>query len=213
LPSSTPADVTPRRFGLGRAWTNLRLAIKIPLLVVAAAIVSGLAGSLADYTWASRQLISAAEDKLLGLLQTRTVTVADYLASIQRDIRLQAGNPFVTDAFAALADGHAALGPAGDAALYRSYVTDNPQPEPWLSRFDGADDGSAYSVAHHRFHPHLRDFTERYGYRDFLLVDLHGKVVYSVKKHADFMAALSAGATGGLADAYRAATANLATGK
>ncbi|MCB1500153.1 MAG: response regulator [Bauldia sp.] len=198
---------------LVRPWTNLRLAIKIPLLVVAAAIVAGMAGAVADYSWASRQLRAVAEDKLLGLLQARMVTVSDYLASVGRDLRLGSQTPVVVEGLAALSNGYGLLGPQAAASLYRSYVTENPNPEPRRSRLDQAPDGSAYSAAHALFHPGLRDFAQVYGYRDLLLIDLGGNVIYSVNKRPDFASRVAPDGHGGLAETFRAAIANKASGK
>jgi protein-L-isoaspartate(D-aspartate) O-methyltransferase len=44
------------------------------------------------------------------------------------------------------------------------------------SRLDHPNDPSIYSLAHNRFHPQLREFADRYGYRDLLLLDLVGNV-------------------------------------
>lgn len=214
--SPAPSEERERRrarglLRVGRAWTDLRLAVKIPLLVVAAAIVSGLGSSLADYAWASRQLVAVAEEKLLGLLQMRTLTVAAHVASLQRDVRFQAKSPAVIEALVELAGVFRLLGPDADAALYQSYVEGSREPRP--GRVDDANDGSAYTDIHRRIHPHFLDFTESHGFDDLLLLGLDGRVLYSVEKRSDFAADLSADGSGGLAEAFRAANANFATGR
>jgi len=195
---------------LGRAWTDLRLAVKIPLLVVAAAIISGLGSSLADYAWASRQLVNVAEDKLLGLLQMRAVTIGSHVDSLKADVRFQATNPTVVEGLTELAAAYRLLGTDADAVLRQTYARGNPEPPP--SRLDDAGDGSAYSRAHRRLHPLFRDFTRGHGYDDLLLVGLDGRVLYSVEKRSDFASDLSAGGSG-LAEAHRAASNNFATGQ
>lgn len=196
---------------IGKAWTDLRLAVKIPLLVVAAAIVSGLGSSLADYAWASRQLVAVAEEKLLGLLQMRAVTIGSHVASLQRDVRLQAVNPVVGEALVELAEAYRLLGADAEDLLHQRYVEGTPEPR--RSRLDGADDGSAYGAAHQRIHPRFRDFIESHGYDDLLLVGLEGRVLYSVEKRSDFASDLAADEVGGLARAYLAARDNVATGR
>jgi len=69
---------------------------------------------------------------------------------------------------------------------------------------DDAGDGSAWSVAHARFHPFFRDLVERFSYEDLFLVDPEGNVVYSAFKGVDLGTNVLDGpfAGGPLEDAY-----------
>ncbi|MGH7125024.1 MAG: cache domain-containing protein, partial [Stellaceae bacterium] len=167
-----------------------------------------------DYRQASRDLRRDAEDKLLALLQARTITVSEFLESIQRDLRIQATNPFVIEALSSFLAARADLGAGANAKLHDAYVTKNPFPIAQRGRFEPASDTSSSGVAHRHFHPQLRNFTERYGFRDMLLLDLDGNVVYSVKKRDDFASSLSEAPhqTGGLARVHREALANAISG-
>lgn len=49
---------------------------------------------------------------------------------------------------------------------------------------DDAGDGSAWSAANARFNDYFRDIATRFEYRDALLLDTRGNVVYSVRKSA-----------------------------
>jgi PAS domain S-box-containing protein len=191
----------------------VKLWLTIPLLVIAAAVVTGLAVALADYTQASRALRSAAEDKLLALLQARTIAISDYLTSIQRDLRQEATDPLVMEAIARFTEARAAFGPSAEQELHRLYVGENPYPAQSRNRLDDPGDGSQYSAVHARFHPRFRDFAERYGYRDMLLVNLDGHVVYSVRKQDDFASELQERDGDGLYTAFRRAVANAQSGK
>jgi PAS domain S-box-containing protein len=194
---------------------RLRLSLKIPLLVVGAALAAGLAVALVDYSQTSRELRRAVEDKLQALLEARTIAISDYLSSIQRDLRSQASNPFVVEALSSFLVGRSELGAEANAKLQKLYVAGNPYAPGERSRLDHPNDPSIYSLAHNRFHPQLRDFAERYGYRDLLLLDLDGNVVYSLRKQSDFATNVAEGADrdGGLARAYRAAVANGTSGQ
>src|SRR5689334_23071607 len=191
---------------------RLKLSLKIPLLVVAAALAAGLAVALVDYGQASRELRRAVEDKLSALLRARTIAISDYLSSIQRDLRSQAANPFVVEALSSFLVGRTELGAGANALLHDLYVTRNPYPAGERSKLDHPNDPSIYSLAHNRFHPQLRDFADRYGYRDLLLLDPDGNVVYSVRKQSDFATDVAHGPDhdGGLSRAHRAAVANAA---
>ena len=71
---------------------------------------------------------------------------------------------------------------------------------------DDARDGSAYSALHRQLHPVYRDFMERHGFYDILVVEPHqGRVIYSVQKETDFGTSLLDGpyATGRLGAAVK----------
>ena len=194
---------------------RLKLSLKIPVLVVAAALAAGLLVALVDYRQASRELRLAVEERLTALLKARTIAISDYLSSIQRDLGSQADSPFVVEALSSFLVGRTELGADVNATLHGLYVTRNPYPAGERSRLDHPNDPSIYSLAHNRFHPQLREFADRYGYRDLLLLDLDGNVVYSVRKQSDFATDVAHGPDrdGGLARAFQAAAANTSTGK
>ena len=203
-PTAAAPALTPRK----RPNTSVKLWLTIPLLVIAAAVIAGLAVAVADYTQASSELRRATEDKLLALLQARTIAISDYLFSIQRDLRQEASDPTVIEAIARFTDARSDFGDGAAAQLHQLYVAGNPYPIQSRSRLDDAGDGSRYSEAHAHFHPRFRDFTDRYGYRDMLLINLDGHVVYSVKKQDDFASELLEIQSGGLYTAFRQAVAN-----
>ncbi|MEE6178587.1 adenylate/guanylate cyclase domain-containing protein [Mycobacterium sp. 050134] len=76
--------------------------------------------------------------------------------------------------------------PASNAQKYiQSYYTAPPrQPPDGLPVVD-AGDGSAWSAANARFDFYMRGIVTRFQYRDALLLDLQGNVVYSVRKGPD----------------------------
>ncbi len=186
---------------------RLNLSQKIPFLVVMAALVSGAVVAVADYRQAARELNRSAEKNLTALLDARRFAIVDYLASIRRDLKMQAANPFVIGAFNDFKQGWEELGDRAPSMLSRLYIADNPYPEVARKQLNRAADPSFYSLAHDRYHPRLRDFVEQYGYRDLLFIDMSGVVIYSVMKQADFATDLKAAGQGknGLVMAYRTA--------
>ncbi len=198
--SDSGLEAPPRRPRL-----RLNLSHKILFLVVAAALVSGAVVAVADYRQAATELSVSAEKNLVALLDARRVAIVDYLASIRRDLKTQAVNPFVIEAFGNFKRGWDELGDDAPVRLPNLYIKDNPYPPAARKQLNRSDDPSYYSLTHDRFHPRLRDFVEQYGYRDLLLLDMSGVVIYSVMKQDDFATALgsSGGDGGGLALAYR----------
>lgn len=74
------------------------------------------------------------------------------------------------------------------------YIVNNPKETGSKHEFDASPDNSAYSKAHAKYHPLIRDFLEKFGYYDiFLIDDQTGNVVYTVFKEVDFATPLTDG--------------------
>jgi len=85
----------------------------------------------------------------------------------------------------------------GDAGVWLQdlYIRRNQNATGSKDALDAAGDDSAYSQAHARHHPVLRDLARRFGLYDVFLVDAEtGDVVYSVFKEVDFATSLRGGA-------------------
>jgi methyl-accepting chemotaxis protein len=82
--------------------------------------------------------------------------------------------------------------------LQHLYVRTNDNPLGSKHLLDAADDASAYTKAHARFHPVFRSLREKYGLYDVFLADAAtGRLVYTVYKEADFGSSLKAGPLAG----------------
>lgn len=97
-------------------------------------------------------------------------------------------------------------------AMQHQYIFANPNPLGSKDKLDQSNTVNSYSKLHHKLHPILRDYQQKFGYYDIFLVSLEtGEVVYSVFKELDYATSLknSPLATSGLGNAYRnAATLN-----
>lgn len=197
-----------------RRVRGLRLSQTITVLVVLVALVAGSIVAVADYRLAAGELHQAVEEKLLALLEARRAAIIDYLASIRRDLRMQAGSPFVLDAFREFEAGWLELGDGAGEKLFGTFVVENPFPPAGRKQLDDPADGSRYAIAHRRFHPLLREFVEQHGYRDLMLIDMQGTVIYSVMKQQSFAVALGEETDigGGLGIAFRRIVANPSPG-
>ncbi len=81
--------------------------------------------------------------------------------------------------------------------LKNSYITTNPYKQGEKHKLDFANDGSTYSRVHAKYHPHFRDYLERYRYYDIFILDNEGDIVYTVFKELDLGTNLI---NGGLSD-------------
>jgi PAS domain S-box-containing protein len=185
MSESTNNNAPPAPEGKQR-FRGLRLSQKITVLIVLVALISGSVVAVADYRLAAGELRQSVEEKLLALLEARRAAIIDSLASIRRDLRMQSGNPFVLDAFQEFAAGWRDLGDDAAEKLCNAYVVENPYPPAARKQLGSPGDGSPYSLAHERYHPLLREFVEQHGYRDLLLIDTKGRVIYSAMKQQDF---------------------------
>jgi methyl-accepting chemotaxis protein len=92
--------------------------------------------------------------------------------------------------------------------LQYNYIQNNANPLGSKHQLDSADDGTEYSAVHALYHPHIKDFLQRFGYYDIFLVDPEsGRVIYSVFKELDYATSLKNGAyaESGLGQAFKRA--------
>ena len=76
--------------------------------------------------------------------------------------------------------------PSSNAQKYvQAYYTAPPRPAGDRLPVEDAGDGSAWSAANAHFDFYMRSIVTRFSYRDALLLDMQGNVVYSVMKGAD----------------------------
>ena len=200
----------PRRVGL----PPLRLAHKLPLLVISLALAAAAATGFVAERKAAQALTAAAEAKLSALLEARWAALADYLGSIEEDVRFQATNPTVLAALEAFREGWRRLGADPVPALHRLYIHDNPHPTGEKDELDRAADASDYTKAHARFHPWFRTFLRERGYYDLFLFDPEGNCIYTVFKELDYATNLITGPwrDTDLGRVFRAARANARPG-
>ena len=189
---------------------QLRLSKKVPLAIAGAAAIAAISAASIAYVEAGESLREATNVKLTAVLEDRRTMLADYLETIRADLRLQSTNPMVHDALVAFRNGWAALDGDPTETLQRLYITENPHPTGGKDNLDAARDGSAYSDAHRRYHPWMRQFLRERGYYDIFLFDPDGNLVYTVFKELDYATNLVDGrwADTDLGRAFRAARDN-----
>ena len=101
--------------------------------------------------------------------------------------------------------------PSSNAQRYvQAYYTAPPRPTTNSLPAEDAGDGSAWSAANARFDFYMRGIVTRFDYKDALLLDMQGNVVYSVMKGPDLGTNILTGPyrESNLRDAYRKALAS-----
>ncbi|MEP2943699.1 MAG: methyl-accepting chemotaxis protein [Hyphomicrobiales bacterium] len=173
-------------FNLSKKLNNVKISIKMPILIVLSATVLALGLGFLSYSTASKVAIKNAEDAVLGVLENRKATLNIYLHSIQEDIISVASNPFTYQAEKAFHDAWLSMGDDVEKTLQDAYINNNPHPLGSKEKLDVADTGTIYDSAHATYHPWFRTFLEKRGYYDIFLFDLEGNLVYSVFKELDY---------------------------
>lgn len=96
-------------------------------------------------------------------------------------------------------------------SIQHAYISANPNPLGSKNGLVFADDGSKYSQLHKKYHEHLDQYLNAFGYYDIFLVEPDtGFVIYSVFKELDFATSLLSGPykNTGLAKAFNAANSS-----
>ncbi|MBV8787691.1 MAG: adenylate/guanylate cyclase domain-containing protein [Mycobacterium sp.] len=104
-----------------------------------------------------------------------------------------------------------AVFPSSNAQKYvQAYYTAGPRPTPDSLPVEDAGDGSPWSGANARFDFYMRGIATRFDFRDALLLDMQGNVVYSVMKGPDLGTNILTGPyrESKLRDAYQKAVAS-----
>ncbi len=165
---------------------NILISRKLPAAFALLAVLASVIIGIVAYYKSSESLDEAFEAKLAGLAASRGAALKNYLRSLREDLRTQAENPRMLEAFEALQAGWVALGGNQESILQKAYITDNPNKAGEKHKLDAAPAANAYNLAHAKYHPWIRKFLEERGYYDIFLFAPNGDLVYTVFKELDY---------------------------
>lgn len=174
-------------------FKSMKVAHKLPALVAGMAISASVIVGIIGYVIASAALEKEASSKLEAVLESQIKSLSYYLKSIQVDIEIMSANDEVIHGLDAFAQGWDELEGNPEAVLHKLYIEDNPNPTGKKEELDDAKDGSNYSAAHKHYHPWFRTLLRKRGYYDIFLVDMKGRLVYTVFKEEDYATNLLTG--------------------
>lgn len=184
-PISSPSnDVRKNKKSPSRR--NMRLAVKLPLLVAVSSLVSIIVLGAADYWLASNDIKTLSADKLTALLDARTATLNRLLSSEDQSVSRLAGSLQIKEATDSFASGWALEGDTGSQNLRRLFIDDNPNPPDKRAELTRPEERTPYTRYHNRFHKGMREIAAERGYRSLMIVSLDGNVIYSVNKRDEF---------------------------
>ena len=168
--------------------TQLKLAFKLPAMVVAIALVTGASLALAAYAVSSSIVNSQAEQRLTAAAANARSALDAYLNEVAEDLTLFAGRSEIAADIDLFSGAMRSLKGQGDPTelLQDAYITQNPNPAGERFKFDTSDRLPVYDLHHRSLHADFRDLLEKRGYYDVLLFDTDFNNVYTVFKEADF---------------------------
>ena len=168
--------------------SQLKLAFKLPAMVVAIALVTGASLALAAYFASNSIVTSQAEQRLTSAAANARSTLNAYLSEVAEDLTLFAGRSEIASSIDAFSGAMRSMKGQGDptALMQDAYITQNPNPVGERLLLDTSDKLPVYDLHHRALHADFRDLLMKRGYYDIFLFDTDFNNVYTVFKEADF---------------------------
>ena len=189
------------RTGLGKAFGglgfsmlgNLRLAVKLPLMITLVSLIIGGALTYTSFTDAKHIMEDQLEQKFRATANARRQAVEDFLVATDQSLLAQAANPTIIAALNSFHLAWSGLKQDPGGTLQKTYVDENPNPPGQRDALVQTGSQSQYDQLHAKYHPYFRELLQSRGYYDIFLADKDGNVVYTVMKEADFATNLNVG--------------------
>lgn len=176
-----------------RFLNNLKLSIKLPLMLVTIAMVALTIMGVAAYREAYDLLEREGSARLERTLNARVAGIEGWQDRVQSDLRSLASNAVTARALYDFDRGWKQLGDSAAKTVARAYRDENPNSPDARAKLDYASDATNYSIQHRRYHAGFRTEAAQKGYSDLYLIDRKGQVVYSINKDPVFASDLSQG--------------------
>ena len=167
---------------------QLKLAFKLPAMVVIIALATGAGLGLAAYFAGNAIVTQQAEQRLSAAASNATSALSAYLKEVSEDLTLFAGRAEIAANIDLFSGAMRSLKGQGDPTelLQDAYITQNPNAAGERLLLDSSDKLPVYDLHHRALHSDFRDLLLKRGYYDIFLFDTDFNNVYSVTKEADF---------------------------
>ncbi|WEK04439.1 MAG: methyl-accepting chemotaxis protein [Candidatus Devosia phytovorans] len=168
--------------------SQLKLAFKLPAMVVAIALVTGASLAFAAYFASSAIVNDQAEQRLTSAAVNARSALDAYLTEMAEDLTLFAGRSEIAASIDLFSGAMRSMKGQGDPTelLQDAYITTNPNAPAERMLLDSSDKVPVYDLHHRSLHADFRDLLSKRGYYDVFLFDTDFNNVYSVAKEADF---------------------------
>ncbi len=176
-----------------RALTALQIRFKLPLLVVAVAVLtSSLLVAVSSYR-SQAAAWARVEAQFQSLVAARSEAVRRTLSGFKSDVEFLARVPSTATQIQRLSAAWNGLDGLPQGVLRDMYITQNPHAENERYLYNKIIETNAYSEIHADFHPAFQEFILSKGYADVMLINIAGDVIYSTAKRQDYATNLRSG--------------------
>ncbi|WP_419796601.1 MAG: methyl-accepting chemotaxis protein [Terasakiella sp.] len=171
-----------------------QLSRKIPLFIALCSAFSALLVVIFALVQIENFEKAKVKESFSVLAEERVKELENYFSGVESDLQIVADAPMTKKAQLAFSRAWQMMDGTPAEILKKQYVEQNPYPAGEKQKLIFKDDDlTAYGQVHKAYHPWFSNFAEKRGYRDILLVNLDGNVVYSVYKETDFASNLTGG--------------------
>ena len=165
---------------------NLKLGLKLPLMLVTISLVSLAIMGASSYREARALLAEEGNQRLERTLDSRAKSLSQWAGQLQSELRSSAGNDASTRLMREFFSAWRKLEERAPIYLRDSYVKANPNPPEERWKLDFAGDINDYGIVHRRAHPGFVTMAQEKGLTDVLFIDPMGNVLYSMRKDEHF---------------------------
>ena len=162
-------------------FPDLRLTIKLPMLIVLTALSVAAAACFTASFMASRSFEQMIRNHLDDIASNKRDAIEARIVAVRDDLHVMADGPAIQHMLDKLAIGFKILPAGARAGLRAKYVAGAAVPP---SEGNGLTD--FYGTAYDQVHSLFRSFAAEHAYDDILFLDRDGNVVYSTSKRSDF---------------------------
>ena len=135
-----------------RLFDNLRLAVKLPIVMGTLALLSLLAMGYTSHRMAHKALMTSGEARIDTALKAKLLEFEAWFDVIESDLKSQAASPLTIRAMNDFSAAWDRLGPDPKTYLQNRFITDNPNLKSDRYKLVRLKDVSNYALAHSRYH-------------------------------------------------------------
>ncbi|MBV7378774.1 methyl-accepting chemotaxis protein [Maritimibacter dapengensis] len=171
---------------------NLRIAIKLQMIMAGSGVLAVLALSTFGFTTARYNVLQEAQARLEASSQGPRFRLQDLLKQVDADLIAMTQQDGVVRALQEFSAAFQEFA-SPEETLQAVYIDDNPHPMGEKNALVSPGTGTTYDVVHARHHPGFDARLRQMGYYDIFLFDADGNLVYTVFKERDYATNLVTG--------------------
>jgi methyl-accepting chemotaxis protein len=168
---------------------KMKIAQKLPLVLMGSALVVGVGIGIAGYMIGLQTVDQQRAERMDASVQSGLDQVQDYFKNVSADLKLYASRADTVTLIENLTKAFEPLNLQGNGTqmMQDAFIKNNPEPfgQRYLVDSVGQTVGN-YDSQHKRFHPAWRSLLVERGYNDVILFNPQGFLIYSVQKFDDF---------------------------